>query len=208
MKKLIMILTIPLCAALLFAACKQDIPTPTEPTSPTESTAPSAPTDLPSTNLSEPTTAPTIPTEPTTVPTDTTEPTTPILPEYQSGSIRLNDQNLDDYDFNRQYRAVYYTIYGEFFELLDNTQQQDFYGWLEESSAETNYGEFRNEMLLVSMIKRYNIPREDFDKAVEKYISNKQIVSTHMLHEDNEVPNADIIYTFDNEIINEYYRYE
>ena len=76
----------------------------------------------------------------------------------------------------------------------------------EEVAKENNYGEFRDEMFLVSIIKRYNIPREDFDRALEKYLSMR---TPHELKTEFwEAPNGDIIYTFDNEIINEYYRYE
>ena len=70
----------------------------------------------------------------------------------------------------------------------------------------TNYGEHFDEMYLVSFIKHFNIPREEFDKAVKEYISHR--TTEELKKEFWEAPNADIIYTFDNEIINEYYRYE
>jgi hypothetical protein len=77
--------------------------------------------------------------------------------------------------------------------------------WLEEESQKTNYGELMDEMLLVSFVKRYNITREEFDAATAKFAENVKN-DTHT--EECEVPNGDILYTFDNEIINHYYRYE
>lgn len=195
MKKFVGMLSLLLCAAVLFTACKVDAPA--NPTLCAESTSSNLPVE--STSSTPPSPSGSI---------APTKPIAPTLPEYEPGSIRLTNQDSDDYDFNRPYRAVYYTIYGEFFDLVDDTQQQDLHDWLEKSSAETNYGENQNEMLLVSMIKRYNIPREEFEKAVNQYISNQKISSTFMLHEDREVPNPAIIYTFDNELINYYYRYE
>ncbi len=63
-------------------------------------------------------------------------------------------------------------------------------------------------MLLVSFIKHFNITREQFDSAVEEFIKRNTEAGWDMTREENEVPNGDIIYTFDNKIINEYYRYE
>ena len=160
--------------------------------SPPASTAPSA----------EATTVPTIvsPTSP-----DATHPEIPELPEYLPGSIELEDQSNDDYDFQRKYRIAYYRIWGEYMDLLDDEKKSDLYDWLEEESQKTNYGELMDEMLLVSFVKRYNITREEFDAATAKFAENVKN-DTHT--EECEVPNGDIIYTFDNEIINHYYRYE
>lgn len=147
-------------------------------------------------------------TEPSIVPTVSTQPTqpsAPALPEYQPGSIQLEPRESDDYHFLRKYRVAYYRIWGEYMDLLDDEQREDLYDWLEEDSKNTNYGEFREEMLLVSFVKRYNITREDFDAATAKFTENSK---DYINAEEYEVPNGDIIYTFDNEIINYYYRYE
>ena len=130
------------------------------------------------------------------------------LPEYQPGSIKLQDQESDDYSFERSYRITYYRIWGEFGNLLDEKQLEDFFAWSEQESVRTNYGRDRDEMFLVSFVKRYNIPREAFDEAVDKFIARNREWGCDMTEEEYEVPNADIIYTFDNEIINYYYRYE
>ena len=149
----------------------------------------------------EPSIVPTVSTQPT----QPTQPSAPALPEYQPGSIQLEPRESDDYHFLRKYRVAYYRIWGEYMDLLDDEQREDLYDWLEEDSKNTNYGEFREEMLLVSFVKRYNITREDFDAATAKFTENSK---DYINAEEYEVPNGDIIYTFDNEIINYYYRYE
>ncbi len=129
-------------------------------------------------------------------------------PEYQTGSIKLIPQDQDDFSFNRSYRLVYYQIQGEFAELLNEEEFADYMEWADQKAKEDGYGEFQNEMFLVSFIKRYNIPREKFDQAVAKYVAYCNDAGWDLSNEQNEAPNGDVIYTFDNEIINRYYRYE
>lgn len=66
------------------------------------------------------------------------------------------------------------------------------------------------EMYLVSFVKHFKISREDFEAACEKKrlrFEELHNVNGHDISDEaHEIPNADIIYTFDNEIINEYYR--
>lgn len=126
------------------------------------------------------------------------------LPVYQPGSIILEDQDRDDYDFERKYRIAYYRIWGDFEDPLSKEELEDFYEWFDKKAKEEGYGEFQEEMSLVSFVKRYNITREEFDACVEKF---KEAHKDSLNYEEYEVPNADIIYTFDNAIINEYYRY-
>lgn len=128
----------------------------------------------------------------------------PALPEYQPGSIQLEDQAQDDYDFQRKYRLAYYRIWGEYMDLLTDEERADMGTWTEQDGEQTNHGELRNEMMLVSFIKRYNITREEFDNATAQ-LEDHLKGSSHM--EECEIPNGDIIYTLDNEIINHYYRY-
>ena len=148
------------------------------------------------------------PGDPTTGTPTTTTQQGKDLPEYQPGSIKLAPLDWFEYSFDRQYRHTYYTIWGEFMELLSEEEMQDFYVWSEEGAKNVNYGETQEEMLLVSFVKRYDITREEFDSAVEKFIAFNQEMGWDMTGEEYEVPNGDIIYTFDNEIINHYYRYE
>ncbi|HPT78188.1 MAG TPA: hypothetical protein PK830_03670 [Candidatus Atribacteria bacterium] len=127
------------------------------------------------------------------------------LPVYQPGSFKLDPQDDDEYFAGRKYRKIYYILWGEFTAgLLNEEQWSEYDEWFEE---EISGGE-REEMLLVSFIKHFNITREQFDSAVEEFTKRNTEAGWDMTREENEVPNGDIIYTFDNKIINEYYRYE
>lgn len=130
------------------------------------------------------------------------------LPEYQPGSIKLEPLEEDDYDFDRKYRIAYYQINGELAELLNEEEYADYMVWVDEEAKKTEYGKTQNEMMLVSFVKRYDISRDEFGKAVKKYTDNRNEQGSDTTAEANEIPNGDIIYTFDNEIINRYYRYE
>jgi len=64
------------------------------------------------------------------------------------------------------------------------------------------------EMYFVTLIKRYDVPKEKFEEAIQK-AAERYIAEGHNLtQEEWELPNADIIYTFDNEIIDAFYRRE
>jgi hypothetical protein len=69
-------------------------------------------------------------------------------------------------------------------------------------------GKEPEEMLLVTFVKYYEISKEDFEKATKNEEKIHNQFGENLYLEDYELPNADIIYTFDNEIINEYYRRE
>ncbi len=128
------------------------------------------------------------------------------LPEYRPGSVKLEPQDQDDYSFERKYRLAYYGIWGYFTECLTEGETADYMQWVDEYNKSTNYGETQEEMLLVTYIKRYNISRAEFDAAVEK-MQAEMPPEDGVIYEESEVPNGDIIYTFDNEVINRYYRY-
>lgn len=131
------------------------------------------------------------------------------LPVYQPGSIKLEEQYNHDFckGFTRNYRLAYYMMWGDFWETLTDEEMADYFEWSQRLLEETNGGENREEMLLVSFIKRYNISREEFDTMIDHFVESCKELNFDMSCEFYEVPNADIIYTFDNDIINEYYRY-
>ena len=62
------------------------------------------------------------------------------------------------------------------------------------------------EMHLVSFIKYFRVPRDVFEEVLEQEAFRRDVSNTDVNHERHELPNADIIYTFDNEIINNFYR--
>lgn len=199
MKRIALLICLVICLSILTCACQRNDPTTEHVTNtPTAKLV----TDAPTTELT--TTEPPV-TEPPTTETITTEASDPdTLPEYVPGSLKLDPRRTDEFPFERKYRLLFYFIPGTFSELLSSEQYKDFQDYLYVYNNEHGYGKTQEEMTLVMMIKRYDIPKEDFDKAVAKYAS---IVGT-VQHEFDEVPNSDILYTFDNEIINHYYRYE
>lgn len=106
-----------------------------------------------------------------------------------------------------KYRVRYYDIPYPFVYLVGD----DIYS--EWKASQSNPYESET-MLIVKFIQDFNISREDFDKANSesawriKYLLDGVPVMNpkdYANQEDDEVLNADIIYTFDNDIINEYY---
>jgi hypothetical protein len=140
-----------------------------------------------------------------TVETITTQSASTVkaLPVYVPGSIKLVPKEyLDEFSFPVTKREVYYSISGAF-EILAYPEAADeiFNGY------KTN-GIEPTEMRLVTFVKHFNISRKDFEKALEAERKRRIDVGFDISDEQYELPNADIIYTFDNEIINEYYRRE
>lgn len=121
-------------------------------------------------------------------------------------SIEIQDFLEDDYDFDREYRDAYYRCWIGFLPLLGDDQRQEYLDWVHAFQLENNAGRDQQEMLLVAAIKHFDIPKEAFEQAVAYYIAAAEAIGCNLSHELYEPPNADIIYTFDNEIINDYYR--
>lgn len=108
-----------------------------------------------------------------------------------------------------KYRVCYYSINKFFSQLVDFEELQV---WKENVYA--TYPNETNEMVIKRFVQDFNISREDFDEA--NYLAAKMISEElqeapmmnpkdYLNQEIYEVYNADIIYTFDDEIINEYY---
>ena len=127
------------------------------------------------------------------------------LPVYIPGSIKLGEREIPEFNFLRNYRSCYYAIDGYFLDLVD---MSEFNKWAASVDGTDGSKELK-EMLLVSFVKRFDISRDVFDKTIEEMKKGYTLAGVgDFNNEGNEIPNADIIYTFDNEIINEYYRYE
>jgi len=123
-------------------------------------------------------------------------------PLPQSESIKLKENPNDEFgnDWEYVYRFLYYGVPGPIFTLADY-----------DGSNDENIKPFEPEpeMALVAFIKHYKIERKDFIEAVLKlYNFLIELGYDDIYDESLELPNADIIYTFDNEIINAYYRRE
>jgi len=165
------------------------------PNSPDESSTPQ--------NSSPETTTSTSPNETGSLPTTSTT-VSPNLPKYVDGTIEIlpEDELLLDFPFEMNFRWIYYGLPGAYGDMVPHDEAfEEFMRPYEE----TNHQE-PQVMILAMMIQYFNIPREEFDKAEEIYIDNRISMGMDMTTELYEVPNGDIIYTFDHAIINEYYR--
>jgi hypothetical protein len=124
------------------------------------------------------------------------------LPRYVDGSIKLLPQDeLEGFrEYEMSYRYIYYVVDGFYTDLVPLDEFHELMKSYEGSDHENH------EMLLAVTLKHFNVTREKFDEATEKYIAAKQSLGFDITDERYEIPNGDIIYTFDNDIINEYYR--
>lgn len=108
----------------------------------------------------------------------------------------------------RKYRVRYYSVPYQFKLLVGEEAYQEFENQTDKTTDELN------EMKIKRFIQYFNISREDFDKTnleFAKVLKGNLDINLMMNPKDyadqeiEEIFNADIIYTFDDEIINEYY---
>lgn len=143
---------------------------------------------------------------------------TPITNSNSYNVVNNNDSNSVSQSENdvgggtistRKYRVNYYDIPYQFVLIVG---EDAYWEWDEQYNNENP--DETNIMVMKRFIEHFNIPRELFDKANlewAKVILNKMGSRPNMNPKDfanqetDEVYNADIIYTFDDEIINEYY---
>jgi len=135
----------------------------------------------------------------------TQEPSQSPLPIYTPGDIKLNPgedwAGENEASYKRNYRLIYYRVPSPIVDFAG----QEGYVFLEEITAKAD-GKEIPEMLLVSYVKRFNIPKETLEDMVKENVEINLRLGLDMTEEEYEVPCVDIIYTFDNDIINEYYR--
>lgn len=105
----------------------------------------------------------------------------------------------------QKYRQLFYTIPAPFAACVG---RKECYDWLDTI-------DFSKEVMAMKLfVEHFNISREDFDKAnleLAKRIKNGLDCppcvnpKDYANQEDDEIYNADIVYTFDDDIIREYY---
>jgi hypothetical protein len=105
--------------------------------------------------------------------------------------------------FKRHYRMIYYAIPSP----IDQLAEEGVPEFFEKISTEAD-GKEINEMLIVTFVKKIDISKTDFEKALTEVAEIYEISGFDVTQEAFEISNADIIYTFDNDIINAYYRRE
>jgi len=141
--------------------------------------------------------------------TTTTEAKTTILPEFNPASVKL--KKFNDYDeetgYKRSYRYIYYgmsSIYFDGYYTKDIDKFQD-------ALVESYHWQEPTEMHIVSFIKHFRMQKKRFLELLEKEAKAKARLAEWGIdidNEEHELPNVDIIYTFDKEIIDAYYRRE
>lgn len=104
-------------------------------------------------------------------------------------------------------RSIYAGLFPEVYRLFrdDNEFNRWYFDW-EDTYHRT--GKLVSEMFSVVLIKKYNITKEVFEELIRKEAEDRIRHGADLSTEDYELPNADILYTFDNEIIDAYYRRE
>jgi len=214
---MITIIILAVAGATVYAvtAINNNVEKATEP--PTEAVT-EAPTEKPT----EVVTAPPVE-EPTTPPI--IEPTEPeedkwvaenrvipnVISEFDSTSVKVlsaeEAQNRFATFYPPSYRQLYYTLDVSVMRLVSPELLIDE-SWLGEIQQDLDAGIEQDVMTVVVFIKYYKIPKEDFERAVEEQRKGVEGLRDrgYEMTEEYEVYNTDIIYTFDNEIINEYYR--
>ena len=103
-----------------------------------------------------------------------------------------------DVDFEPKYRVVYEEgIPGVIANLADKS-----------SFPSHSYDNSEGEMEMASFLKHYEINKQDFIRGIQLMYEIYLERGWDIIEEPYELPNPDIIYTFDNEVINAYYRRE
>ena len=138
--------------------------------------------------------------------------------EQLATSIHNQEQNLKEDETNNdigggyiesdKYRLRYYAIPYEFVCLVD---KEEYLKWKENILTQNDNDV--NIMRMVRFIKDFNISKEDFEKAnlkmAKDFVAWEEKPTLRPLDYENqqtyEIYNVDIIYSFDNELINEYY---
>ncbi len=142
-----------------------------------------------------------------------TETTTESTTQAEETTVRVKSESLyDDY----KYRSTYYSVPASFVELVG---KDVFWDWFRETPYRV-YPLDVDEMAMVAFIKKFNISREDFDRANEKreqtLLKTRGFTVMNPAKDDPyydrnvencELYDGDLIYTFDNELINAYYLY-
>ncbi len=155
---------------------------------------------------------------------DSTLANAPSIKETNSNKYTTNEtsEKTDLYEYTqtsqdigggfittRKYRVRYYSVPYQFVLLVGEDEYNE---WKALNSDKTT--DELNEMKIKRFIQHFNISREDFDKAnleFAKVLKGEFDINLMMSPKDyadqeiEEIFNADIIYTFDDEIINNYY---
>jgi hypothetical protein len=127
------------------------------------------------------------------------------LPEHIPGSVVLVPTLADLRHWTlppMRFRHAFYNIPFGIMSLVDSSERWEWLGRFELYYTENDIN------ILMRFVKYFDISREDFDAVIEFYRKSRVQRGWDMSEEGNELPNADIIFTFDNDLIRWFYRRE
>jgi hypothetical protein len=133
------------------------------------------------------------------------------LPYHHPGDIHIAPENqftslVSPNAFPLQFRLVWYGIHVEFLELVSDEDRLIGDSW---DYPPVRYGYV---LPLMRFVQVHNISREDFDTVLNMMIEGHASIAARGIIDINcewhELPNADIIFTFDNDLIRWFYRRE
>ena len=137
------------------------------------------------------------------------------LPKFEAGDMKVYtaEEALKNSPYYittpPEYRAVYYWLPSSISSYLVSREEAREWYVRYDLPNEVLHS-VPQEMTAVSFIKYFKIPKEEFLKAckatAERHQTLKNEYGYDITDEGYEIPNADILYTFDNDIINDYYR--
>lgn len=102
-----------------------------------------------------------------------------------------------------QFRPIFYSLSAFYANLVD---REILHAW---EMARIESGEFHRECVAVSFIRDFNISREDFEQANERervFLEERGL--TPQMSANYEIYDVDLIFTFDNEKINEFFSWD
>jgi len=130
------------------------------------------------------------------------------LPQHIPGSVMLNREStfssLVNVHSPMQFRAAFYYVDGKFTDLVPGAELENWLRMVGDTYLET--------MMLLNFVQHFNITREEFDRVIyELRIAHEDMAMRGIIDPRDEFyehPNADIIFTFDNDIIRYFFRRE
>ncbi|MBS5734595.1 MAG: hypothetical protein KHW87_07840 [Clostridiales bacterium] len=142
-----------------------------------------------------------------------------VIPEFDETAYHVLspqealEQHGYFYKYEPQYRDTYYWVTPDLLSAA-NIGNEEYGQWIVENIYPNEINGIEpQEMYTVTFIKDFHISREAFEQACQEFQLWLEDKSKRWAEGDAifsmeryEMPNADIIYTFDNEIINNYYR--
>jgi hypothetical protein len=118
------------------------------------------------------------------------------------------DMELDSKYLGFEKRLIYITIFSGANDLFPVPYAYDVLADEQYAQYGRRSHSWAPEMCLVTLVKRYDVPRVKFEEAVKKAAEQLIAEGRDLSDEYWELPNTDILYTFNNDIIDAYYRRE